>query len=134
MENIPYIDERREAVSRARALKTQESRGAGDMGVATDRGKTVRDTQADVRAALVSAIARTITDRELTQVQAAEICRTDQPTLSKVLRGRTESVSLDKLVRWLLALGRPVELRIGRYSLNNSATLTVEEDGRHPVG
>ena len=100
----------------------------------TEATTGARDAQAHVRAALVAAIAGTITDCELSQVQAAKICRTDQPTLSKVLRGRTDSVSLDKLLGWLVALGRPVELRIGRCGPNNSATLTVAVDGRHPAG
>ena len=93
-----------------------------------------RDAQAHVRAALVAAITGTISDRELSQVQAARIRETDQPTLSKVLRGRTDSVSLDKLLGWLVALGRPVELRIGRYAPSNLATLTVAVDGRHSAG
>ena len=102
--------------------------------LATDGGRTARDAQADARAALVAVIARTMADRNISQVQAAKICRTDQPTMSKVLRGRSDSVSLEKLLRWILALGRPVELRIGRYSSDNSTTLTVAEDGRHPGG
>ena len=101
--------------------------------LATDRGRTGRHAQPDVRAALVAVIAGTIADRSISQVQAAKICRTDQPTMSKVLRGRTDSVSLEKLLRWLSALGRPVELRIGRYGSDDSATLTVAEDGRHPT-
>lgn len=100
----------------------------------TEGGQSRRSAQADVRTALVTAIAGTITDRNISQVQAAKICGTDQPTLSKVLRGRTESVSLDKLLRWLLALGRPVELRIGQYGSRDSATLTVAEDERNPDG
>ena len=102
--------------------------------LATDGESNAWDAQADVRVALVAAIAGTMADRKISQVQAAKICRTDQPTLSKVLRGRTDSVSLDKLLRWLLALGRPVELRIGRYGSDNPATLTVAEDGRHSAG
>ena len=92
-----------------------------------------RDAQAHVRSELVAAIAQTITDRELSQVQAARICRTDQPTLSKVVRGRTDSVTLDRLLGWLVALGRPVELRIGLYGPTNSATLTVVLDGPDPA-
>ena len=103
--------------------------------LATNAATTnARNAQADARAALVAVIAGTIVDRNISQVQAAKICRTDQPTLSKVLRGRTDSVSLDKLLRWLLALGRQIELRIGRYSSDNSATLTVAENGRHAAG
>ena len=102
--------------------------------LATDTAANARDAQAHARTTLVSVIAGTMADRKLSQVQAAKICRTDQPTLSKVLRGRTDSVSLDKLLGWLVALGRPVELRIGRCGPNNSATLTVAVDGRHPAG
>ena len=94
-------------------------------------GATAGDAQAGARAALIAVIADTMADRKISQVQAAKICRTDQPTLSKVLRGRTESVSLDKLLRWLLALGRPVELRIREYGSQDSATLTIADDGRH---
>ena len=101
--------------------------------LAKDAATAGRGAQAEVRAVLVAVIAETMVDRKISQVEAAKICRTDQPTLSKVLRGRTESVSVDKLLRWLLALGRPVELRIGRYGGQNSATLTVTEDGRHPA-
>lgn len=64
---------------------------------------------------LISAIDDTIRRRKLTQVQAAKLCRTDQPTLSKVLRGRMESVTLDRLTGWLTALGRSVEIRVQPY-------------------
>ena len=90
--------------------------------------------QADARAVLVAMIAGTLAERNISQVQAARICRTDQPTLSKILRGRTESVSLDKLLRWLLALGHPIELRIGQCDPTSLVTLTVTEDGRNRAG
>ncbi len=64
---------------------------------------------------LISAIDDTIRRRKLTQAQAAKICHTDQPTLSKVLRGRMESVTLDRLTGWLTALGRSVEIRVKPY-------------------
>src|SRR5947207_1828244 len=65
-----------------------------------------RKNQRSARTALIAAIAEAMVARDLSQVQTARLCRTDQPTLSKVLRGRTESVTLDKLVGWLLSLGR----------------------------
>jgi predicted XRE-type DNA-binding protein len=64
---------------------------------------------------LISAIGETIKRRKLTQLEAARRCRTDQPTLSKVLRGRMESVTIDRLTAWLTALGRTVEIRIRPY-------------------
>jgi predicted XRE-type DNA-binding protein len=65
------------------------------------------------KAALVAAIAETMRERGLTQIEAARLCRTDQPTLSKLLRGRLRGhVSIDKLTAWLTALGRTVEIRV----------------------
>lgn len=70
--------------------------------------------EALAKSELVSAIAATIRQRKLTQTEAARLCGTDQPTLSKALRGRMESITLDRLAHWLTALGRDVEIRIGR--------------------
>ncbi len=68
-----------------------------------------------VKSRLISAIGETIKRRKLTQLEAARRCGTDQPTLSKVLRGRMESVTIDRLTAWLMALGRTVEIRIRPY-------------------
>ena len=73
---------------------------------------------------LISALARAIKARGLTQKQAAKLCRTDQPTLSKILRGRMESVTMDLLSRWLVALGRNVEIAVGKPK-RRAAKLTV---------
>ena len=64
---------------------------------------------------LITAIGETIKRRNLTQLEAARRCGTDQPTLSKVLRGRMESVTIDRLTAWLMALGRTVEIRVRPY-------------------
>ena len=68
-----------------------------------------------VKSALISTIGDTIKERDLTQKDAAELCGTDQPTLSKVLRGRMESVTIDRLAAWLNALGRTVEIHVRPY-------------------
>src|SRR5271167_3941500 len=65
---------------------------------------------------LITAITETIDKRKLTQKEAAERCGTDQPTLSKVLRGRMESVTFDRLTAWLTALGRTVEIHVRPYN------------------
>jgi predicted XRE-type DNA-binding protein len=65
---------------------------------------------------LISAIGETIERRRLTQSEAARRCGTDQPTLSKVLRGRMESVTIDRLTAWLIALGRTIEIRIRPFN------------------
>jgi len=62
------------------------------------------------RSSLIIAIKDTVERRSLTQQEAARICGTDQPTLSKVFRGRMESVTIDRPTNWLNALGRDVEI------------------------
>ena len=62
------------------------------------------------KSTLIIAIKDTIERRKLTQQEAARLCGTDQPTLSKVFRGRMESVTFDRLASWLNALGRDVEI------------------------
>src|SRR5438132_370774 len=64
------------------------------------------------KSTLIDAIGDTIRRRKLTQQEAAKLCGTDQPTLSKMLRGRMESVTIDRLAGWLTALGRTVEIHI----------------------
>jgi predicted XRE-type DNA-binding protein len=67
------------------------------------------------KSTLIYAIAETIERRDLTQTEAARLCHTDQATLSKVLRGRMKSVTLDRLTAWLTALGRTVEISVRLY-------------------
>ncbi len=62
--------------------------------------------------ALIVAIKDAIEQRKLTQQQAALLCATTQPTLSKVFRGRMESVTIDRLASWLNALGQDVEITV----------------------
>ena len=62
------------------------------------------------KSSLIIAIKDTIEQRHLTQQAAARLCGTDQATLSKVFRGRMESVTIDRLANWLNALGRDVEI------------------------
>ncbi len=96
---------------------------------------TVRDDQgegvhhAHVRRTLIAAVADAMAVQKLSQVQAARLCGTDQPTLSKVLRGRTSSVTIDKLLDWLLALGCSVELTIGSVDRSGRGALTATHAG-----
>ena len=63
-----------------------------------------------LRAALLRTLRSTITDRKLSQSEAARLIGVDQPTLSKALGGRLTSLSIDRLVGWLDRLGVPVAL------------------------
>lgn len=76
------------------------------------KGALRRHELVGARDRLISAIAGAIATRDLSQVRAAALCGTDQPTLSKVLRGKTASVTLDKLCLWALALGCTVNISV----------------------
>lgn len=82
-----------------------------DLGFSPDEA-----AELNVKAALIEAIADTIARRKLTQVEASLLCGVDQPTLSKVLRGRMESITIDRLAGWLTALGRTVEIHVRPFS------------------
>jgi predicted XRE-type DNA-binding protein len=62
------------------------------------------------------AITNTLRKRGLTQAQAAKIVGTDQAKISAILRGRVKGLSADRLMRYLVALGRDVEVRISPRS------------------
>ena len=76
------------------------------------KSEQIGEEQAEARVRLIWAVRMAIIQRGMTQVQAARLLGTDQPTLSKILRGRSASLSLDKLVAWLVILGRSVEIRV----------------------
>ena len=65
---------------------------------------------------LITMLTRAMRQRKLTQREAALIRGTDQPTLSKVLRGRLESVTIDRLARWIVALGGDVRISVSTPS------------------
>ncbi|OFV95262.1 MAG: XRE family transcriptional regulator [Acidobacteria bacterium RIFCSPLOWO2_02_FULL_60_20] len=62
------------------------------------------------KAELAHRITAIIEHRRLTQSQAAEILRIDQPKISALKRGRLSGFSLERLLRLLLLLGRDVEI------------------------
>jgi predicted XRE-type DNA-binding protein len=94
--------------------KTSHEQGSGD--VFADMGFSLKEAEElNVKSSLITAIHDTIATRKLTQKTAAQICGTDQPTLAKILRGRMEIVTIDRLAAWLTALGRTVEIHVRPY-------------------
>ena len=65
-----------------------------------------------VRADLVLRIGEILAARGLTQAEAAALFGVDQPTVSNLLRGRLDRFSLERLFRFLEALGQVVEIRV----------------------
>lgn len=88
-------------------------RSGGD--VFADIGFTPAEAaELGAKSRLIVAIKDAVAQQRLTQQEAALLCGTDQPTLSKVFRGRMESVTIDRLAGWLNALGRDVEIVVRR--------------------
>ncbi len=65
-----------------------------------------------VKAKLVQRIRELIAERKFTQVGAAKLLGLDQPKVSALTRGRVEGYSIDRLFRFLNALGQQVEITV----------------------
>ena len=79
------------------------------------------------KARLASMIAAIIESRGLTQAEAARVLGATQPIVSNLRRGRLSGFSLDRLLRFLNALGRDVEIRVvSRSSRSGAARTTVK--------
>ncbi len=63
-----------------------------------------------VKADLALEIGRILQQRQLTQRAAAELMGIDQPKVSHLLRGRLAGYSTERLLHFLTALGRDVEI------------------------
>ncbi len=68
--------------------------------------------EALAKAELARRITAILRQRRLTQTQAAEILGIDQPRVSNLMIGRLSGFSLERLLRFLNALGRDVEIVI----------------------
>ena len=63
-----------------------------------------------VKAELASLISSAIEQKNLTQIEAAELLGIDQPKVSALTRGRLSGFSTARLLRFLNALGNDVEI------------------------
>ena len=63
-----------------------------------------------IKAGLVVRINQTIRQRKLTQAAAAQLMGIDQPKISAMLAGRFRGYSVERLMRFLVALGHDVEI------------------------
>ena len=74
-----------------------------------------------VKAQLVFKIDTLIKARHLTQVEAATLFGVRQPDVSKMLRGEFRQFSVERLLRFLVALDQDVEIVIRPHSGRRSA-------------
>ena len=66
-----------------------------------------------VKAQIVAAIGNLIRNQKLTQTAAAKKIGLKQPDVSRLLDGRFEGFSLERLIALLLALGSDVTIEVG---------------------
>jgi predicted XRE-type DNA-binding protein len=74
-----------------------------------------------VKAQLVSKIDAIMTERRLKQVEAAGLLGIKQPDVSKMLRGEFRQVSVERLLRFLVALEQDVEIVVKPHRDRNNA-------------
>ena len=96
--------------------------------------------EALAKAELARQIGNLIKKRNLTQKQAAEILAIDQPKISRLIRGRLRSFSLERLIRFLNELGQDVSITIsdsksqsarGHTWISASSSTRIAAAGRH---
>ena len=66
--------------------------------------------EALAKAELATQIASAIASRGLTQTRAAELLKVNQADVSDLVRGKLKGFSTDRLLRFLNALGRDIEI------------------------
>ena len=85
-----------------------------DIEVIPSSGNVYADTghtnpeEAMAKAELAMLIAETIKRKKLTQKKAAELIGVDQPKVSAIIRGQFSGFTIDRLFRFLMALGMDI--------------------------
>lgn len=79
-----------------------------------------------LKAQLVRKIDALLKERGLKQVEAAELFGVKQPDVSKLLHGDFRQYSLERLLRFLVALGQDVEIVVKPHPESvRTATLSI---------
>ena len=80
----------------------------------------------DIKAQLVFKIDTIMKDRGVNQIAAADLFGIRQPDVSKMLRGKFRQFSVERLLRFLVALNQDVEILVKpHHHRNNAAGLQV---------
>ena len=85
-----------------------------------------------VKSDIAICIASIIEERGLTQVQAAQRMGIDQSDVSDLTRGKLSGFSIDRLFRFLNALGQDVEIRVPKslHRVGTGSVRVVREERR----
>jgi predicted XRE-type DNA-binding protein len=85
------------------------------------------------KAALASQIASIVGHRHLTQVETARVLGTGQPRVSELLAGKLDGFSIERLIRYLNALDRDVQIVVTpKPRSRDHATVRVIGRSRSP--
>ena len=90
-------------------MKTRARYEVGSGNVFADIGLPNADEHL-VKAQLVHKIDALMKERKLKQIEAAALFGVKQPDVSKMLRGDFRQFSVERLMRFLVALGHDVEI------------------------
>jgi predicted XRE-type DNA-binding protein len=97
----------------------------GSRNVFADLGRPNAETHL-LKAQLVVRIDDAIRQRRLTQAKAAKLLGLSQPDVSRLLRGEFRDYSVERLLRLLLALGRDVDIVVGKPQARRHGRLRIE--------
>src|SRR5437867_1018432 len=98
-------------VKKTSSLKIRVTRGSGN--VFADLGLSNPEERL-AKADLAIAISQAIKELGLSQRQAAALMGIDQPKVSHLLRGRLADFSTERLMNFLIGLGRDVHIVVRR--------------------
>ena len=83
-----------------------------------------------LKAELVVRLDKAIKSLGLSQRVAARRIGTTQPELSKIIGGKFSEVSLERLMRFLTALGYQIEIKIGAAKANKAGDVRIKDARR----
>ncbi len=86
-----------------------------------------------IKVDIVLAIATTIRKRNLTQAAAGDIIGVDQAKVSALLRGRLAGFSIERLLGFLVKLGRDVDIAISREHKTREGRVRVKFAAASPA-
>lgn len=76
--------------------------------------------EAKAKADLAMLITDIIKEKDLTQQQAADLMNIDQPKVSKIIRGLLSEFSIERLLKFILALGFDIEITPKRHKTKST--------------
>lgn len=82
-----------------------------------------------VKADLLARVMKAMRAKKLTLTGAAALCGVDQPTLSNALSGRLDSITIDRIARWLVALGQSVRIEVAPKKRGAARGTMAARDG-----